>query len=74
MFIIYVTDLSTKDKIKTGAHIFTKIKNTDGSKKKKNLFFSYFIDRGSHFYKNKKYRWFKKEKKSIFQLFHFRDF
>ena len=58
----------------TGAHIFTKIKNTDGSKKKKNLFFSYFIDRGSHFYKNKKYRWFKKEKKSIFQLFHFRDF
>ena len=40
MFIIYVTDLSTKDKIKTGAHIFTKIKNTDGSKKKKKIYFS----------------------------------
>ena len=33
----------------TGAHIFTKIKNTDGSKKKKNLFFSYFISGISNF-------------------------
>ena len=41
MFIIYVIDLSTKNK--TGVHIFTKIKNTDDWKKKKNVFFSYFV-------------------------------
>ena len=42
MFILYVIDLSTKKNGKTGAHIFTKIKNTDDWKKmKKN--FSYFI-------------------------------
>ena len=40
MFIIYVIDLSTKNKnVKTGVHIFTKIKNTDVWKKKKKKFF-----------------------------------
>ena len=44
MFIIYVIDLSTKNKmLKTGFHIFTKIKNTDRLKLKKNTCFSYFI-------------------------------
>ena len=36
MFILYVIDLSTKNKnVKTGVHTFTKIKNTDGWKKEK---------------------------------------
>ena len=39
MLIIYVIDLSTKNKnVKTGVHIFTKIKNTDGWKQKKKYF------------------------------------
>ena len=29
MFIIYLTDLSTKKNVKTGVHILTKIKNQD---------------------------------------------
>ena len=41
MFIIYL--IEQKQDVKTGTHIFTKIKNTDGWKKKKNVFFSYFI-------------------------------
>ena len=39
MFIIYVIDLSTKIKCKDGVYIFTKLRNTDGWKKKK-IFFS----------------------------------
>ena len=39
MFIIYVIDLSNKNKnVKTGVHTFTKIKITDGWKKKKKIF------------------------------------
>ena len=39
MFIIYVIGLSTKNKnVKTRVHIFTKIKNADGWKKKKKFF------------------------------------
>ena len=39
MFIICVIDLLTKNKnVKTGFFIFTKIKNTAGSKKKKKFF------------------------------------
>ena len=41
MFIIYITDFSTKNK--TGVHFFTKIKFTEGWKYKKTIFFSYFI-------------------------------
>ena len=41
MFIIYVTDLSTKKNVNTGVYIFTKIENTDNWKQKKK--FSFFI-------------------------------
>ena len=42
MFIIYLIDLSTKKQnVKTGLHIFTKIKNT-GHWKQKKFFFQYF--------------------------------
>ena len=51
MFIIYVIDLSTKNKmLKTGFHIFTKIKNTDRLKLKKNTCFSYFISENPVFF------------------------
>ena len=50
MFIIYVIDLSTQKRWKDGVHIFTKIKNTDGWKKKKYLFFSYFVSGIAIFY------------------------
>ena len=39
---IYQPKIKCKN-IKIVAHIFTKIKNTDDWKKKKNVFFSYFI-------------------------------
>ena len=35
--------INQKLNVKTGAHNFTKIKSTDAWKKKKNVFFSYFI-------------------------------
>ena len=39
MFIIYVIDLLTiKYNVKTGVHVYTKIKNTDHWKWKKNFF------------------------------------
>ena len=41
MFIIYLIDIKKKQNVKTGLHIFTKIKNTDHWKQEKK-FFQYF--------------------------------